>query len=925
MGGKDAAKGFVYQDLCALYRALTLYTEGTGQTLQVEDGRRANKGKPEPWDIKIRNPASETFTTELWQAKDTTVSKNQCCEYWKNLHRHLHRGEILIAAQAEVHQDALLGVITSSQLNSALERFRQFLEILRDYDEMPGRADMEQVWKEDFDGVDLDQFVKLIAGEEIPGLMLFDFESRNNGSVYWFRRFIVEGWTSSSLRDRIENLCGRQLEVNLSATKDFDDLCGRALSLIRTNYGRPLLFDDIVASIRENHRPTTSKRKVVKDILKLQIDRVRTAERPQEPSLEKLFVEPCAEIQGGNSAPEDSKTSYSTETWLRRHLLKQDKDSALTLLLGDFGHGKSTLLKIMAARLAAAWKEGDPIPVFVSLRHSFQEGNNILELVTDAVSEAAALDDETWRSSEWLVLCDGFDELNVLHQDRPDWVRSRFHKLYAASLKPNIKLVISSRPILFMDSSERADYLRPYLKVNLKPFDKQRIRTWLENWGCPLTYDDLERLGLSEVATTPVILLLIAQLHRAKRLSNESYTRRASIYSEFFQWVSNTGGALNANERMRKHFEIPMEILRRIAVLLSSHPKSQAGMMEVPLLLDELKHDSKASERHLDPRLFVRHAFHEGRPNYVEFLHQSLREYLVADHLLHAMFQEEDDGEWAFAPDYQQLLIDRPLTLAEVRFFRDLVEEFAENTGPDLVEQFAELHWWPSLLRDLAEDSWRLAKSSDETTQPILSRVSYSVLGPGRQPIRESRPLRIEIAIANIALLQFLGQAYYCHAANVGEPNRVEGLCYLMNFLSSAPDLEPLLSVLKKAVTGLEFSAEVDVSHLDFSGFDFEGATLDGMMFKGCSFDDTSFKKSVLRGCSFSSCHFSGTRWTSAKLSNRTTFSYCRFLGSAENVPRSKSFHYLDCAFPTDLAEAANLKRSRDETICSNFDESENS
>lgn len=237
MGGIAASKGFEYQDLCALYRVVEFYEPGHGQTVQVENNRTP-AGKHEPWDFRVVNPAARTggFTPELWQAKNTSVPKEQCCIYWKNLHKAVHGGKLEIAASADIKIDMLLSIITSSRLQTDQERFRQFLECLRGYDEMPDRHDLEDVWREDYKGVDLDSRVKQLTSEKVNSLSHLDFTSRNNNSVFWLRRFRVEEWTTDLLRERIENLCGRRLGMRLEDLgTGFEKLFGVALSHIRKN------------------------------------------------------------------------------------------------------------------------------------------------------------------------------------------------------------------------------------------------------------------------------------------------------------------------------------------------------------------------------------------------------------------------------------------------------------------------------------------------------------------------------------------------------------------------------------------------------------------------------------------------------------------------------------------------------------------
>ena len=223
MGGRDAGKGFEYQDLCALLRVVELYEPGTPQSVQVEDVHKPVGDRSEPWDIRILNAAPSrdwAFSEELWQAKDTSITKNQCCVYWKNLHKFAHDGELSCAAAADIHNDVALGLITSAPLQRDIERFRQFTECLRSYHLTPERSDLEKALQEDYMGVDLDEFANLLTNEMASTLGQFDFNPESNGSIYWFRRFVAEQCEGQWIRDRTLLTCARRLGIGIPDSKE---------------------------------------------------------------------------------------------------------------------------------------------------------------------------------------------------------------------------------------------------------------------------------------------------------------------------------------------------------------------------------------------------------------------------------------------------------------------------------------------------------------------------------------------------------------------------------------------------------------------------------------------------------------------------------------------------------------------------------
>lgn len=872
--------GFEYQDLCALLRVAELYETGAKQFVQVEDRHTPLADRTEPWDIRILNsspPDDWAFTEELWQAKDTPISKNQCFVYWKNLHRVAHGGELECAASAAIRNDVVLGLVTSARLHRDIERFSQFTECLRNYHRDPGREDLWEAVLEDYTGVDLDEIATLLTNGKDVNLGMFDHARDSNGSLYWFRRFAVASLQADWVRDRTLLSCARRLGLGIPDAEDaYESVCGAALALIRRNYGDAVPFEELVDLLAENKRVTPPARKVVKDILAEQREAAETSPASEVP-IADLFVNPLGTLRSSGSETPEPIQAFD---WLAKKL--EDAPGSLTLLLGDFGHGKTTLLKVLAARSAKRWKEGDPIPVFIPLRRFFEGGQKLSDLVADALAHRVDLTQDIWRQHRWWILCDGFDELNAIHQDRPDWVRNRFDRLYQASRSPNVSLVISSRPILFMDPEARADYLKSFDRIMLEPFTDKQITQWLGKSKIGLTLDDLKDRGLSEIVRTPVILDLVSQLFRAGALADRNY-RRVDVYRRFFEWVAETGGALDEGELMPKHEGIPIKVLRKIAIMLFSHDESQAGMMWVPLLLHELKKDGLQ----FDERLFVRHAFREGMPDYVEFLHQSLREYLVADHCYHAIFDSKDSELGPFDPNIRELLFARHLTQAKIEFFREIVEGKAADHDEGLRDALGEEWDWSRVLwllnhqvsSELAERADELTTGDQESEEAItvLAWDSYMVRAEDDGFERMTSSSAPDLGLGNAALLVFLAKAYYLEACGEERGDFADDLSSLLRFLSSTEGLSHLVTILGGAIGGLAFrSAKWGLRCDDFRGFAFDGNAFLGTTFTSCTFEKTVFRNCRFKQVSFIRCTFKDCSFDSPSFED-TSFEHCWF------------------------------------------------
>ena len=617
-------------------------------------------------------------------------------------------------------------------------------------------------------------------------------------------------------------------------------------------------------------------------------------------SISKLFVKPLGRI---TTKGEDETTGEPCAAfpWLRDAL--NSRSGALALVLGDFGHGKTTLLKVLAASSAKAWKANQPIPVFVPLRRYFETNHSLYDLVAETLAECVELTQKVWRENRWQIFCDGFDELNAIHQNRPDWVRGRFDRLYHASRSDNVSIVLSSRPILFMDSDLRIDYLRHFDRVFLEPFSEPQIAQWLKNNEDEMTLEEVKDRGLLEIAATPVILNLVSQLRQAGKLEERRY-RRVDVYRQFFEWVGETGGALEEGEVLPKHGPIPIDVLRKIAVMLFSHEEAQAGMMWVPLLLHELEREGLA----FDERLFVKHAFHEGKPDYIEFLHQSLMEYLVADHCFQAIFAQPGElGE--FGPDFRAFLFERLLTAAELTFFREMVESMAMERDESLIRSMCEEHWnWPQTLSRLAyqlsedvmaagEDLVRGDEAAEETAMALAWRFYTRRLDNGEFD-RICTTGSPHLTLANASLLVFLGRAYYLQACGQDDIDRCDDLSSLIRFLSSYNEFDPLLKLLRNALSGLTFGNP----RWGFRSDIFKSFVFERNLFFAVRFENCTFEKTVFRECRFQEdsivvrCQFRGCRFESGTLES-VQFDSCWFDADCQFETKGEGAVFKNCIF----------------------------
>ncbi len=207
-----------------------------------------------------------------------------------------------------------------------------------------------------------------------------------------------------------------------------------------------------------------------------------------------------------------------------------DEEGRFVLMLANFGHGKTFLLRELTRRLSKL--PGGPTPILIELR-ALQRARTLDELIAQHLVAAG---EETFDIKKFrymlekgrvALLFDGFDEL----AQRVSYVMATDHfdtLLQAAA--GQAKVVVTSRTHHFESDKQvqtallqRAEPIAGLRLCHLQPFDGGQIRAFLTNLlGNPqeaderfqLIHDVQDLLGLSE---TPRMLRFIADL-RAEEL-----------------------------------------------------------------------------------------------------------------------------------------------------------------------------------------------------------------------------------------------------------------------------------------------------------------------------------------------------------------------------------------------------------------------
>lgn len=317
----------------------------------------------------------------------------------------------------------------------------------------------------------------------------------------------------------------------------------------------------------------------------------------------------------------------------------QSTEHKMFLLLGDYGVGKSSSLKMLASK----YNNGSFL--YVSLKDVLVFSDNIRDGIIDYCQRKHKFTFDFSSLQENLVLLlDGFDELQRVHNDSAE-EEKLFRQIRALIQYNHVKVILSSRSTAFINSP----HLLNFPTIYMSDFDDRQVDTWIGNWkrinqneSITISLQGLKERNLLEICRNKLILYMVARVYNDELLEARQYTK-AYVYKCFFDWTidgkfkedvdyamdSYSGSADYSKETYRR-------ILQDIALVISQHSTNE--IIEVGVLKEKLiefqRQEINSEIFDFTQYLFTRHFFStqkNERRIYVEFSHKSLREYIYAE------------------------------------------------------------------------------------------------------------------------------------------------------------------------------------------------------------------------------------------------------------------------------------------------------
>lgn len=351
-------------------------------------------------------------------------------------------------------------------------------------------------------------------------------------------------------------------------------------------------------------------------------------------------------------------------------LLRQRWPSALTILQDDVhvlleggpGAGKSSLLSRLATLSLKAGQDS-PIPALVRARTLSEATGSFSRRLRDAVTAdlggklMQTLPEDFFRpvpdGPRWLVLVDALDEI-VEARSRARLVDNLLH--LASVVDSPLRFVITSRPL----SREAEHDWSSFARFRLLPLSDEQIESFADSWfpeewdnesaSAPKFLQEIGRRRLRELVRIPLILTMAAIVFD---LSAEGTLpdNRAELYERFLATLEDEEGERGTRLAFRRAWD--RRHGRRGEVMADDLFSSLREILEhlatwrqegfEGSLLDEA---SRYLRQNWQPRqgmsldaswltqqvgvLLVRSSLVVARGEDYEFLHETVREYLVA-------------------------------------------------------------------------------------------------------------------------------------------------------------------------------------------------------------------------------------------------------------------------------------------------------
>ena len=238
-------------------------------------------------------------------------------------------------------------------------------------------------------------------------------------------------------------------------------------------------------------------------------------------------------------------------------ILERTGPRKVMFIEGDAGQGKSVFCRMFAAEVCQT-QAFSYIPLFIRLRSLRVIENTLTETLENCpdLEPVEFIAQEGWlkdKNIRFLIILDGFDEL-LLQGRSSGGLQEFLQQVSDFQERSHHQCLVTGRPLALQGVAQRITQNKNLERAKLQPINNKLREQWLSNWQrifgkseadqfckflevCPKEIDN-------SLARDPLLLYLLARLHREGRLTSEIFTSsqkeklgKLRIYRESINWV----------------------------------------------------------------------------------------------------------------------------------------------------------------------------------------------------------------------------------------------------------------------------------------------------------------------------------------------------------------------------------------------------
>jgi uncharacterized protein YjbI with pentapeptide repeats len=607
------------------------------------------------------------------------------------------------------------------------------------------------------------------------------------------------------------------------------------------------------------------------------------------------------------------------QEWVEAMLQDPTKQQQVLFIQGEAGRGKSVFCRMFAAQVAQKLHP-TYTPIVIRLRHLKELENTLSKtLESDAVLQTYhfVTSDSGWltdKKTRFLFLLDGFDEL-LLEGRASGGLKEFLQQVEAFQKNSHHRFLITGRPLSLQGIERLMTQTDCLERVELQAMDDSLRQTWLNNWktkigdaetaafqgflqACP---DDIR----DNLAREPLLLYLLARMHREQRLNAQMFTgtegirAKILIYDEAVKWVLE-------KQRQDENFRLTglsTEDLRHclteaaLCVVQSGNESARLFTLEARLkdsnnpvaaLMNQARQETGISDdralNNLLTAFYIKPASGD-KGGSVEFAHKSFGEFLFAERLADSLLEwtfkvpqrRGDPQDRVSTPDMQKQLYDLlgygGLTPEIVSYLMALLEQSTEFEPIYLFQRLEDfyLRWCdgefidadpPTLpqqtMRRLKEQLLDSKNPLGQRQVDVYTGLNVMILlldlhryAQNRDDLKDQIVFYPSGQVAKGEHLDRLLQViHYSDCLNLGTFSRVAG-----SFLASANLSSAYLS-------------SADLSSADLSSADLSSANLSSANLSSANLSSANLSSTNLSSTNLSSAYLSSADLSSADLSS---------------------------------------------------------